>query len=161
MVLFICFVNSACEQRQGLAVLSTTTPWLSSKCTASHHDNHGGKSKTCRYPWTSSRLSQTCTNTLYRHQTRTKHGVASDATCSSKCWKKKIEEEEGGVTGLLLRTLVDDLRSGRGTEPDPPHPATEKWKQIRMDGSSQALQQLGYFLYEKKEKSRSVNEEEE
>lgn len=40
------------------------------------------------YPWTSSRLSKTCTNTLYRHQTRTKHGVASDATCSSKCWKK-------------------------------------------------------------------------
>lgn len=37
------------------------------------------------------------------------------------------EEEEGGVTGLILQPLDDDLRSGRGTERDP-SPLTEKWE---------------------------------
>lgn len=37
------------------------------------------------------------------------------------------EEEEGGVTGLILQPLDDDLRSGRGTERDP-SPPTEKWE---------------------------------
>ena len=44
--IFICifhFVNSPCEQRQGLAVLSSTTPWLSSKNRANHHDGHTEK----------------------------------------------------------------------------------------------------------------------
>lgn len=46
--IFICiflFVNSPCEQRQGLAVLSSTTPWLSSKNRANHHDGHTEKWK--------------------------------------------------------------------------------------------------------------------
>lgn len=38
--IFLFFVNSPCEQRQGLAVLSSTTPWLSSKNRADHHDGH-------------------------------------------------------------------------------------------------------------------------
>lgn len=37
------------------------------------------------------------------------------------------EEEEGGVAGLILQPLDDDLRSGRGTERDP-SPPTEKWE---------------------------------
>lgn len=44
--------------------------------------------------------------------------------------KKKEEEEEeeiGGVTGLILQPLDDNLRSGRGTELDP-SPFTKKWK---------------------------------
>lgn len=47
-LIFICiflFINSPCEQRQGLAVLSSTTPWLSSKNRANHHDGHTGRKK--------------------------------------------------------------------------------------------------------------------
>lgn len=42
---FFLFVNSPHEQRQGLAVLSSTRPWLSSKNRANHHDGHTNKRK--------------------------------------------------------------------------------------------------------------------
>lgn len=45
IICIFLFVNSPCEQRQGLAVLSSTTPWLSSKNRANHHDGHTKKKK--------------------------------------------------------------------------------------------------------------------
>lgn len=55
-----------------------------------------------------------------------------------KCWwKKGKKREEGGVTGLILQPLDDDLRTGRGIEPDPA-PATKKWK----NKNQQTLTQL-------------------
>lgn len=45
LFVFFLFANSLCEQRQGLAVLSSTTPWLSSKNRANHRDGHTGREK--------------------------------------------------------------------------------------------------------------------
>lgn len=137
--IFICiflFVNSPCEQRQGLAVLSSTTPWLSSKNRANHHDGHTEKwkkkkkkrIKPWQHPWTASHYhTQTCTNTLLQVPCTSKTRIVMlhmDPNVGGRK-EEEEEEEEGGVTGLILQPLDDDLRSGRGTELDP-SPATKK-----------------------------------
>lgn len=57
-----------------------------------------------------------------------KQNMGSDAAHGPNVGGRKKEEEEGGVTGLILQPLDDDLRSGRGIELDP-SPATKKWKE--------------------------------
>lgn len=57
-----------------------------------------------------------------------KQNMVSDAAHGPNVGGRKKEEEEGGVTGLILQPLDDDLRSGRGIELDP-SPATKKWKE--------------------------------
>lgn len=133
---FSFFVNSPCEQRQGLAVLSSTTPWLSSKNRANHHDGHTKEGKNDK-----KKKNQTLTASshclILTHST-TCTQTPLQAPCTSKTQLVMLhmglnvggrkKEEEGGATGLILQPLDDDLRSGCGIELRPPHPRPRNGK---------------------------------
>lgn len=59
--LYFSFLPTVCEQRQGSAVLSSTTPWLSSKNRANQGNGHTASLDCITLP---NDTLKTCTNTL-------------------------------------------------------------------------------------------------
>lgn len=133
------------------SILSTVFLSKSGDCSknrANHHDNH----KHSRPPHVFLRHAQT---RRCRFHVQVK---VSDATRGPDLngREQKKRREEGGVTGVTLRPLGVDLRSGPGAELEPPttHPVTEKWKRIWRISPAERYNNTATSCCEKEEQRR-------